>query len=72
MDRFWTFRSAAVGPSRGLKSQLRYAATCKASYAVIIGDDELAKGKYTIRNLNDSTQEELGRDQIIEIVTQVK
>ena len=64
--------SAAVGPSRGLKSQLRYAATCKASYAVIIGDDELAKGKYTIRNLNDSTQEELGRDQIIEIVNQVK
>lgn len=64
--------SAAVGPSRGLKSQLRYAAAAKASYAVIIGDDELAKGKYTIRNLNDSTQQESNRDQIIEMVTQVK
>jgi histidyl-tRNA synthetase len=47
---------AVVGPSRGLKSQLRYASSLNASHAVIIGENELEKGEYTVRNLNNSEQ----------------
>ena len=48
-----------IGPSRGLKSQLRYANSIKASHCIIIGDDELKDGTYTVRNLNDSDQNRL-------------
>ena len=55
-----------IGPSRGLKSQLRYANSIKASHCIIIGDDELKDGTYTVRNLNDSDQNRLSPKAIIE------
>ena len=55
-----------IGPSRGLKSQLKYANSIKASHCIIIGDDELKDGTYTVRNLNDSDQNRLSPKAIIE------
>ena len=55
-----------IGPSRGLKSQLRYANSIKASHCIIIGDDELKDGTYTVRNLNDSDQNRLSPKAIME------
>ena len=55
-----------IGPSRGLKSQLRYANSIKASHCIIIGDDELKDGTYTVRNLNDSDQNKLSPKALIE------
>jgi len=42
---------AFVGPSRGLRSQMRYASNMNASHTIIIGDDELSSGSYTVRDL---------------------
>ena len=55
-----------IGPSRGLKSQLKYANSIKASHCIIIGDDELKDGTYTVRNLNDSDQNRLSPKAIME------
>ena len=55
-----------IGPSRGLKSQLRYANSINASHCIIIGDDELKDGAYTVRNLNDSDQSKLSPKAIME------
>ena len=57
--------SAIIGPSRGLRSQLRYASSVEASHVVIIGEDELAKGKYVLRNLGDSEQKDGTPEEII-------
>ena len=60
--------TAVMGPSRGLRSQLRYASSINADYAVIIGDDEIDKGKFTLRQLGESTQQELSSEEIIRSV----
>ena len=57
--------SAIMGPSdRSLKSQLRYASSIRATHAVIIGDQELAKGTATLRDLVKSDQQEVGLDEL--------
>jgi histidyl-tRNA synthetase len=50
----------------GLKSQLRYANSINASHCIIIGDDELKDGSYTVRNLKDSYQSKLSPKAIME------
>ena len=60
--------TAVMGPSRGLRSQLRYASSIGADYAVIIGDDEIAKGKFTLRKLKESIQREVSPNEIIRSV----
>jgi len=57
--------AAVLGPPRGLKSQLRYATSISATHAIVIGDDELAKGTVVIRDLSKREQEEVMRDQVI-------
>ena len=49
---------------RSLKSQMKSAGNM-ASYACIIGGDELAKGVVTVKNLGDGTQEELTPEQLV-------
>ncbi len=56
---------AIMGPAdRSLKSQMRYASSIRATHAVIIGADELAKGTATLRNLTESDQREVGLDEL--------
>ena len=51
--------SASLAPSRGLRAQLRYASGNGFTHAAIIGEDELAKGAATLRDLRESSQTEV-------------
>jgi histidyl-tRNA synthetase len=57
--------AAVLGPPRGLRSQLRYATSIDATHAIVIGDDELAKGVVMLRDLSKGEQEEVARDGIV-------
>jgi histidyl-tRNA synthetase len=51
---------AVVAPGgRSLKAQMRQADARRARYAAIIGDDELASGAVTLRNLGDKSERRL-------------
>jgi len=45
---------------RGLKSQMRRADKLGARFVAILGEDEMAKARWTIRDMKGSTQEEVG------------
>lgn len=51
--------SASLAPSRGLRAQLRYASGNGFTHAAILGEDELAKGAATLRDLRQSSQTEV-------------
>ena len=54
--------AATLGPAgRGLRSQLRYAASVQATHALILGDDELSKDAIILRDLANGEQRELER-----------
>ena len=57
---------ASLAPPRGMRSQLRYASNTGATHAVIIGDDELAKGVATLRDLDNRSQSEVPMDGLAE------
>jgi histidyl-tRNA synthetase len=44
---------------RNLKAQLKYADRLGATYAIVIGDDELAKGVVLLKDMQNSTQKEV-------------
>ncbi len=48
-----------AGDARSLKSQMRRADKLKARSVLIVGDDELAKGKGILRNMSSKQQEEI-------------
>jgi histidyl-tRNA synthetase len=52
------------GEARSLKSQMRRADKFNAKSVLIIGDDELAKGKAMLRDMASKQQEEIGLDAI--------
>jgi histidyl-tRNA synthetase len=52
------------GEGRSLKSQMRRADKIKAASVLIIGDDELAKGKVVLRNMASKEQDEIDLDRI--------
>jgi len=57
---------ACVGlGGRGIKSQLRLAGKIGTPFAVIIGDDELASGEATLRDMRASEQVRVPLDQIV-------
>ena len=45
---------------RGLKSQMKRADKLGARYVAILGDDELARGAWTVRDIRESSQESVG------------
>lgn len=49
---------------RGVKAQMKYADRSNAKYAVFIGDDELEKGTFTVKNMKDGTSFEVSSDKI--------
>lgn len=64
--------SAVVGPAgRGLRSQLRYASSVEATHVVIIGDDEIEKGAYVLRNLSEHKQTEIAPADIVDAITKL-
>ena len=62
--------NSLVAPSRGLKSQLKYAVHIKATEVIIIGDDEIESGLFPVRNLANSEQKSFRKEEIINMFTQ--
>ena len=62
--------TSILSPSRGLRSQLRYANAKNCTHAVIIGDDELAKGVAMVRDLRQSEQSEVSLDSVVSSFTE--
>jgi histidyl-tRNA synthetase len=54
--------------SRSMKSQMREANRIRSSYALFVGENEVAAGQYTLKNLVTSDQTTLSLDAIIEIL----
>ena len=52
------------GEARSLKSQMRRADKFKALSVLIVGDDELAKGKAVLRDMASKRQDEISLDRI--------
>ena len=50
---------------RSLKSQMRRANKLKARYVLILGEDELKRGKAVLRNMEDKFQEEIGLNDLL-------
>ncbi len=53
---------AYAQPARSLKSQLKYANSLGADYALILADEEVSKGIVLMRDMKDGTQKELPLD----------
>jgi histidyl-tRNA synthetase len=49
---------------RGMKPQMKYADRSGARYTIIIGDDELAAGTVTLRNMETGEQERIPADSV--------
>jgi histidyl-tRNA synthetase len=58
--------AATAYSPRSLKAQLRLANTQGCAYAVIIGEEELARGTVALRNLRTASQEEITPDKLLE------
>ena len=54
---------------RGLKAQFKYADRIGARYVVVIGDEELAKGVATLRDMKNSSQTQVEKDKLIKTIT---
>ena len=54
--------------SKSLKSQMRRADKLKARYALILGEEELKKGKAVLRNMETKSQEEIPMEDLLNIV----
>ena len=50
---------------RGLKAQFKYADRIGTRYVVVIGEDELAKGVVSLRDMANSSQEEVPQAEVI-------
>lgn len=62
-------RVEVLSSGRGLKALLRRADKIGARYAVIIGDNELARATAALRDLKTSTQSEVAQDKLIAAIS---
>jgi len=67
--RATNLRVEMLSPERGLKALLRRADKLGARYALIMGENELARGVVQIRDLKASTQREIASDAIAAEIT---
>jgi histidyl-tRNA synthetase len=51
---------------KSIKAQLRHANKLNARYAIILGDDELEKGRCIVKDMNDSSQREVALDSVVD------
>jgi len=51
---------------RGLKAQFKYADRLNAGYTIVIGSDEIQKGVVSLRDMKNSTQEEVAISDLAE------
>jgi len=65
-------RVEVLAPARGLKSLMRRADKIGARHAVIIGDDELARGAVTLRDLKTSSQTEVAERDLVDTIASAR
>ena len=53
---------------RSLTSQMRYANRAKADYVVMVGEDELREGKFTLRDMKTGEQRKLTLHEMVEVL----
>lgn len=53
---------------RSLRSQMKYADKYNARYTIIIGEEEIEKGKYTIKEMNTGDQKEMSFEELINLL----
>ncbi len=53
---------------RSMKAQMKQANKLNASYAIILGDDEIAEGVAMVRSMSDSSQEKIAMESVVEKV----
>jgi histidyl-tRNA synthetase len=53
---------------KSLKSQMRRADKLKAQYVLILGEDELKRGKAALRNMGNKVQEEIALENILNVL----
>ncbi|MBU2568181.1 MAG: hypothetical protein KJ967_05370, partial [Elusimicrobia bacterium] len=56
--------TAGPWPERSIKSQMRLAETLGSGYAIITGEEEVAAGNYTLRDMTGRSQEKLTAGEI--------
>jgi len=56
--------SLELGPAAKLKRSLELANKLGARFAVLVGDNELASGKYLLKNMQSGDQRAVGRDEL--------
>ena len=52
--------------NKKIKAKFKYADRLQIPYVIVIGEDEIKSGKFTIKNMNEGTQEQLEIEKIIE------
>lgn len=57
---------------RGLKSQMSRASKLGASWALIVGEDEIRKGKYQLKNMATGLQQEVSQEEIKKIIRETE
>ena len=57
---------------RSLKAQMKYADKLGAQFVLIIGEDELANGKYTLRNMSTKEQQEILPDELEKLYVAIR
>ena len=55
--------------SRSLRAQMRYASSMNARFTVIIGEDELAKNKLGVKDMDYGVQQEVPMPEIVDYLT---
>jgi histidyl-tRNA synthetase len=59
--------NVVLGAGGSFKAQMKKADANGARFAVIIGDDEIASDRFTVKNLRDGTQQTMARDELIRL-----
>ncbi len=53
---------------RGLKNQLSRASKLEAAWALIIGEEEIRKGRYKLKEMRTGAQKEAGREELLQVL----
>lgn len=57
---------------RSLKAQMKYANKLNAGYVIVIGDEEIEKGKATVKNMENGESDEVSLTDISEIINKIR
>jgi histidyl-tRNA synthetase len=53
---------------RSLKNQLARASKLQAAWAVIVGEEEVRKARFQVKNLSTGRQQDAGKDELVEVL----